>query len=68
MGKDQTRGRESRKDQDKRKQKSHKTIERDREGERGGGDPKNKDIEQTEGANKLARAHIRKARTKARHP
>ena len=45
--------------------KEPKTRERERERHR---HPKNKDVEQTEGASKLARAHIRKARTKARHP
>ena len=49
------------------KQKRETERERRRKRRRGcKGRPKHP--EQTEGASKLARAHIRKARTKARHP
>ena len=70
------RGKESRKDQDKRKTERSQTTLRERE-RKGGckgrpGHPKNEGKRAKRKAgkegNKLSRAHIRKARTKARHP
>ena len=67
-GKNQTRERESRKDKGQKKaEEPQNNIEK--EGmQREAQASQEKDVEQTEGASKPARAHIRKARTKARHP
>ena len=67
-GKNQARGRESRKDKGQKKAEEPQNN-REKEGtQREAQASQKKDVKQTEGASKPARAHIRKDRTKARNP